>query len=105
MKLFNRYKKKIKHLKLVIHAHIERSHDKFSETAVRRCSPIVTLKHFSKFPGSHRHRSLLLNKVAGWRPEILSKNRLWHRCSGELKITYFLEHFQALLLTFRRKIL
>ena len=76
MKRFNKNKKKNKCLKQIIHAHIEAKHDGFSEAAVRRCSPVVVLNHFSKFTGSHLYRSLLLNKVAGWRPEILSEKRI-----------------------------
>ena len=38
------------------------------------------LRNFAKFTGKHLCQSLFLNKVAGLRPAILLKKRLWHRC-------------------------
>ena len=38
------------------------------------------LRNFAKFLGKHLHQSLFSNKVAGLRPAILLKKRLWHRC-------------------------
>ena len=38
------------------------------------------LKSFIKFTGKQLCKSLFSNKVAGLRPETLSKKRLWHRC-------------------------
>ena len=38
------------------------------------------LRIFAKFTGKHLCQSLFLNIVAGLRPAILSKKRLWHRC-------------------------
>ena len=31
---------------------------------------IVALKNFAKFTGNHQYRSLLYNKVAGWKREL-----------------------------------
>ena len=47
----------------------------------RKCS--VTrgvLRNFTKFTGKHLCQSLFFNKVAGLRPAILLKKKLWHRC-------------------------
>ena len=42
---------------------------------------IGILDNFAKFTGKHLYRSLhLLNKVADWKPAILSKKRLRYRC-------------------------
>ena len=38
------------------------------------------LRNFAKFTGKHLCQSLFFNKVAGLRPAILLKERLWHRC-------------------------
>ena len=46
----------------------------------RRCYiKNVFLKFLQKFTGKHMCQSLFLNKVAGLRPAILFKKRLWHR--------------------------
>ena len=37
-------------------------------------------RKFTKFTGKHLYQSLFLNKVAGLRPAILLKKRLWHGC-------------------------
>ena len=37
------------------------------------------LRNFTKFTGKHLCKSLFFNKVAGLRPAILLKKRLWHR--------------------------
>ena len=37
-------------------------------------------RNLTKFTGKHLCWSLFFNKVAGLRPAILSKKRLWHRC-------------------------
>ena len=47
----------------------------------RSCSVINgVLRNFTKFTGKHLCQSLSFNKVAGVRPAILLKKRLWHRC-------------------------
>ena len=38
------------------------------------------LKNFAKFAGKHLCHSLFFNKLAGFRPGILLKKRLWHKC-------------------------
>ena len=38
------------------------------------------LTNFAKFTGNHLFKSLFFNKVAGLRPAILLKKRLWYRC-------------------------
>ena len=38
------------------------------------------LRNLSKLTGKHLCQSLFFNKVAGLRPSILLKMRLWHRC-------------------------
>ena len=38
------------------------------------------LRNFTKLTGKHLYQSLFLNKVASFRPTILLKRRLWHRC-------------------------
>ena len=38
------------------------------------------IRNFAKFTGKHLCQSLLFNKVAGLRPTILLKKRLWHSC-------------------------
>ena len=38
------------------------------------------LRNFAKFTGKHLCQSLFFNKVAGLRPAVLLKKRLWHRC-------------------------
>ena len=37
------------------------------------------LKYFTKLVGKHLRQSFFLNEVAGLRPAILLKKRLWHR--------------------------
>ena len=37
-------------------------------------------KNLTKFAGKHLCQSLSFNKVAGLRPEISLKKKLWHRC-------------------------
>ena len=47
----------------------------------RRCSVTKDVyKNFAKFAGKHVCQSLFFNKVAGLRPSILLKKRLWHKC-------------------------
>ena len=38
------------------------------------------LRNFTEFTGKHLCKSLSFNKVAGFRPATLLKERLWHRC-------------------------
>ena len=38
------------------------------------------LKNFAKFAGKHLCHSLFFNKLAGFRPGIFLKKRLWHKC-------------------------
>ena len=38
------------------------------------------LKNFAKLTRKHLCQSLFLNKVAGLRPAIVLKKRLWHMC-------------------------
>ena len=61
------------------------------------------LKDFAKFTGKHLCQRLFFNKVAGLRPAILLKKKLWHRCfpvnfSKFLRSPFFIEHLQWLLL-------
>ena len=44
--------------------------------SVRKC----VLGNFTTFTGKHLCQGLFFNKVAGLRPAILLKKRLWHRC-------------------------
>ena len=47
----------------------------------QRCSvKKIVLRSFTKFTGKCICQSLFFNKVAGPRPETLSKKRLWRRC-------------------------
>ena len=47
----------------------------------RRCSVRKGLfRNFAKFTGKHLCQSLFFKKIAGLRPAILFKKRLWHRC-------------------------
>ena len=60
------------------------SHWLKSERIARSCSPEVfckkgVLKNFTVFTGNRLCQSLFFNKVAGLRPAILLKKRLWHR--------------------------
>ena len=41
---------------------------------------ILPFRNFAKLTEKHLRQSLFFNKVAGLRPEILFKKRLWHRC-------------------------
>ena len=61
------------------------------------------LKFLTKFTGKHQCQSLFFNKVAGLRPAILSKKRLWHKgfpvnFAKFLRTPFFIEHLQRLLL-------
>ena len=63
----------------------------------------VFLRNFVKFTGKHPCQSLFFNKVAGLRPAILLKKRLWHRCFPVnfvkfLRIPFFTEQLRWLLL-------
>ena len=61
----------------------------------RRCSIIKGfLRNFGKFTRKHLWQSLVCNKVAGLRPAILLKEKLWHMCEFcEIsKNTLFTEH-------------
>ena len=78
----------------------------------RRSHPEVfrkksVLKNFAKFSGKHLCQSLFFNEVAGLRPAILLKNRLWHRCfpvnfAKFLKTPFFMETSGGLLLVICR---
>ena len=62
------------------------------------------LRNFTKFTGKHMCQSLFFNKVAGLRPAILLKRRLWHRSfpvnfAKFLRIIFLTEHFRWLLLS------
>ena len=47
----------------------------------QRCSiKKGVLRKFTKSTGKHLYHSLFFNKVAGLRPAILLKKRLWYRC-------------------------
>ena len=53
--------------------------------------------NFAKFTGKHLCQSLFFNKVAGLRPAILLKKRLWHKCFLWLfkkfqRISFFAKH-------------
>ena len=60
-------------------------HHRISSALYRSSRPKVfckkgVLRNFAKFTGKHLCESLFFNKVAGLRPAILLKKRLWHRC-------------------------
>ena len=50
------------------------------EAVARRCSVKKVFFKISQFTRKHLCQSLFFNKVAGLRPAILLKNRLWHGC-------------------------
>ena len=61
-------------------------------------------RNITKFTGKHLCRSLFLNKLAGFRPATVLKERLWHRCFPEhLRMTAsnirleILSHFTSFL--------
>ena len=60
------------------------------------------LRKIGKFTGKHLCQSHFFNKVAGLRPEILLKKRLWQRCFrvsfAKFYEYFFTEHFRKLLL-------
>ena len=63
------------------------------------------LRNFAKFTGKRLCQSLFFNKVAGQRPAILLKKRLWHRCftvnfAKCLRTPFLTEHLWWLLLQF-----
>ena len=52
-----------------------------NRTSHQRCSMKKSVLRISaKFTGKHLCQSLFFNKVAGLRPAIFLKKRLWHRC-------------------------
>ena len=60
-------------------------------------------ENFTKLTGKHLCQSLFFSKVAGLRPAILLKKRLWHRCfpvnfAKFLRVPFFIEHLCWLLL-------
>ena len=62
------------------------------------------LKNFTKFTGKQLCQSLFFNKVAGLKPAILLKKRLWNRCFPVnfvkfLRTHLFTDYFQWLLLS------
>ena len=62
------------------------------------------IENFAKFTGKHLCQSLFFNKVAGFRPATLLKERLRHRCFPVnfvkfLRTPFFIEHLCWLLLT------
>ena len=62
------------------------------------------LKNFDKFTGKHLCQSQFFNKVAGLRPAILLKSRLWHWCfpvnlAKFLRIPFLQNNSGRLLLT------
>ena len=61
-------------------------------------------RNFAKFTGKHLCQSLFFNKVAGLRPAILLKKRLWHRCFpvnfAKFLRTPFLQNTSGRLLLF-----
>ena len=61
------------------------------------------LRNFAKFTGKHLCQSPFFDKVAGLRPAILSKKRLWHLCfpvnfARFLRTPFLTEHLRWLLL-------
>ena len=61
------------------------------------------LRNFAKLTGKDLCQGLFFNKVAGLRPAILFKKRLWHRCfpvnfAKIFKNNFFTEHFRWLFL-------
>ena len=62
------------------------------------------LRNFAKFTGKHLCQGLFFDKVAGLRPAILLKMRLWHRCFPvnfvKFLRTLFLTHHLRWLLLF-----
>ena len=71
----------------------------------QRCSVRKgVLGNFTTFTGKHLCQGLFFNKVAGLRPAILFKKRLWHSCFPLnfvkfLRIPFAPEHLWWLLLT------
>ena len=63
---------------------------------------VNVLRSFVKFTGKHLCQSLFFNKVAGFRPAILLKKKLWHRCFpvnfAKLLRTPFLQNTSGRLL-------
>ena len=64
---------------------------------------IDILWSFAKLTGKHQCQSLFFNKVAGLRPAISLKNRLWHRCfpvnfAKFLRTPFLTENFRQLIL-------
>ena len=57
-------------------------------------------KGFAKFTRKHLYQSLFFSKVAGLRPAILLKKRLWHMCfpvnfAKFSRTPFFTEYLQA----------
>ena len=50
----------------------------------------VVIKNFEKFTEKHLCQGLLSNKIAGLRPAILLKSRIWHKC-----FLWFLQNFKS----------
>ena len=81
----------------------ETSHRPFPEKS--KINKKAVLRNFTKFIGKHLCQSLFFNKVAGLRPAILLKKRLWYRCFPVnfvkfLRTPFYAEHLLWLLLTF-----
>ena len=78
---------------------IQRQENYKPRSSHRRCSVRKSiLRNFAKFTGKHLCQSFFFNKVAGLRPAILLKTRLWHSCfpvnfARFLRIPFFTEHF------------
>ena len=61
---------------------------------------IGVFKKFAKFRAKDLCQRLVFNKVAGLRPAVLLKKRLWYRCfpvifCGIFKSTFFTEHLRT----------
>ena len=79
----------VSHLKIHPAIHLRAVFDKSSRPEVF-CKKGV-LKNFAKFTGKDLCQSVFFNKVAGFRPAILLKKRLWHWCFP-VNFTKFLEN-------------
>ena len=75
-----------------------------SEAVAQMCSVKKrVLRNFAKFTGKHLCQSLFFSRVAGLRPVISLKKRLWHRCfpvniAKFIRTPFLKEHLWWLLL-------
>ena len=67
----------------------------------------AVLRNSAKFTGTHLCQSLFFKKVAGLRPAILLKKRLWHRCfpvnfAKLLRTPFLTEHLRWLIMDLQK---